>query len=218
MTEVTRLTRLIHSESDTYPVYLSNMAMYAPNTMYGATVDSDLLIEFGLEVVHDTEIPTGDVVTEGRPELISGEWYQTWVVRSYSEVEAATRLATAKTTLQAQAETMRVTQFDRGFPHTFGENVYHVQIRNADRSNLLGLRTVAKEVVAAGGDMTFEFRVYENVVVEISAAEMVAVADAAFTAATLGYRKTWAVKDGADLATTIEELPPLTTEEDFFVA
>jgi len=194
------------------------MAMYAPNTMYGATVDSDLLIEFGLEVVHDTEIPTGDVVTEGRPELISGEWYQTWVVRSYSEVEAATRLATAKTTLQAQAETMRVTQFDRGFPHTFGENVYHVQIRNADRSNLLGLRTVAKEVVAAGGDMTFEFRVYENVVVEISAAEMVAVADAAFTAATLGYRKTWAVKDGADLATTIEELPPLTTEEDFFVA
>jgi len=194
------------------------MATYQPNTCFGPTVDSDLLFELGFEVVEDTPVPTGDVVTEGTPELREGTWHQTWVVRSYSEVEAATRLANAKATLQAQAETMRVTQFDRGFPHTFGENVYHVQIRNTDRSNLLGLRTVAKEVVEAGGEMNFSFRVYENVVVNINAAEMVAVADAAFVAANVGYQKTWAVKDGARDATTIEELPPLMTEEDFFTA
>lgn len=216
MTTVTRQTRLIHAETGTYPLFMDNLATYAPNTTFGPTTDAETLIEFGLEIVKEVPAPVNDVVTEGAPEEVNGEWQQTWVSRTFSEVEMAEKLVAAKATLQAQAEGMRVTQFDRGFPHTFGENVYHVQIRNADRSNLLGLRTVAKEVVAAGSEMTFEFRVYENVVVEIGATEMVAVADAAFAAATLGYRKTWAVKDGADRATTIEELPSLPDESSFF--
>lgn len=218
MTTVNRQTRLIHAESGTYPLFLGDLSAYAPNTAFGPTTDAETLIEFGLEVVKEVPMPINDVVSEGTPEEVDGEWQQTWISRTFSEVEMADKLATAKAVLQSQAETMRITQFDRGFPHTFGENVYHVQIRNADRSNLLGLRTVAKEVVQAGGEMEFSFRVYENVVVNITAAEMVAVADAAFVAANVGYQKTWAVKDGADVATTLEELPPLANEVDFFSA
>jgi hypothetical protein len=218
MTTVTRQTRLIHAESGTYPLFMDSLAKYAPHTAFGPTTDAETLIEFGIEVVKEVPAPVNDVVSEGPPEEIDGEWTQTWISRSYGEVELAERLANAKATLQAQAETLRISQFERGFPHTFGENIYHVQIRNTDRSNLLGLRTVAKEVIAAGGDMTFEFRVYENAVVSINAAEMVAVADAAFVASTVGYKKTWDVKDGADAATTIEDLPTLPTAEDFFTA
>lgn len=65
--------------------------------------------------------------------------------------------------------------------------------------------------------MTFSFRVYENVVVDIGAAEMVAVADAAFSAATTGYAKIWAVKDGAERALTMEELPVLPDPGTFFI-
>lgn len=216
MTTVTRQTRLIHAESGTYPLFMDNLATYAPNTAFGSTTDAETLIEFGLEIVKEVPAPVNDVVTEGRPEEVNGEWQQTWISRTFSEVEMADKLVTAKATLQAQAETLRITQFDRGFPHTFGENVYHVQIRNADRSNLTGLRIIAKEVVDAGGEQTFSFRVYENVVVDITAAEMVAVANAAFVAANVGYQKTWAVKDGADRATTLEELPSLPSTEDFF--
>lgn len=218
MTTVTRQTRLIHAETGTYPLFMDNLATYAPNTTFGPTTDAETLIEFGLEIVKEVPAPVNDVVTEGAPEEVNGEWQQTWVSRTFSEVEMAEKLVTAKALLQSQAETLRVEQFERGFPHTFGGNVYHVQIRNADRSNLLGLRTVAKEVIAAGGEMTFEFRVYENVVVAIGAPEMVAVADAAFAAATLGYKKTWAVKDGADNATAVEDLPVLPTAEEFFSA
>lgn len=218
MTTVTRQTRLIHPVTRAYPLFMDNLATYAPHTAFGATTDAETLIEFGLEIVKEIPAPVNDVVTEGFPEEINGEWQQSWISRSFSEVEMAVRLETAKADLQAKAEALRISQFERGFPHTFGENVYHVQIRNTDRANLLGLRTVAKEVVAAGGTMTFEFRVYENTVVVIGAEEMVAVADAAFVAATLGYKKTWAVKDGADLATTVEELPVLPTAEDFFTA
>lgn len=218
MTTVTRQTRLIHPESGAYPIFLGDLSEYAPNTAFGPTTDAETLIEFGLEIVKEVAAPVNDVVTEGAPEEVDGEWRQTWISRTFSEVEMAEKLANAKSLLQTQAENLRIAQFDRGFPHTFGENVYHVQIRNTDRSNLLGLRTVAKEVVQAGGEMNFSFRVYENAVVNISAPEMVAIADAAFVAANVGYQKTWAVKDGARDATTIEELPPLASEADFFTA
>lgn len=218
MTTVTRQTRLIHAETGTYPLFMDGLAKYAPHTAFGPTTDAETLIEFGIEVVKEVPAPVNDVVSEGPPQEIDGEWTQTWISRSYGEVELAEQLAAAKAMLQAQAETLRIEQFERGFPHTFGENVYHVQIRNADRSNLLGLRTVAKEVVQAGGQMNFSFRVYENVVVNITAEEMVAVADAAFVAANVGYQKTWDAKDGARDATTIEEIPPLPAVEDFFTA
>lgn len=218
MTTVTRQTRLIHAETGTYPLFMDSLAKYAPNTAFGITTDAETIIEYGLEVVKEVPAPINDVVTEGAPEEIDGEWTQTWISRSFNEIETAEKLATAKTTLQAQAETLRIAQFEKGFPHTFGDFTYHVQIRNTDRSNLLGLRTVAKEVIEAGGDMTFSFRVFENVGVDINAAEMVAVADAAFTATNVGYAKTWAVKDGADRATTLEELPPLADEATFFTA
>lgn len=218
MTTVTRQTRLIHAESGTYPVFLGDLSAYAPNTAFGPTSDAETLIEFGLEVVTEVPAPVNDVVSEGIPEEVNGEWRQTWISRSYSDIETAEKLTAAKSLLQNQAETLRISQFDRGFPHTFGENVYHVQIRNTDRSNLLGLRTVAKEVVEANGEMNFSFRVYENVVVNISAPEMVAVADAAFVAANVGYKKTWDVKDAARDATTIEELPVLPDAETFFTA
>lgn len=218
MTTVTRLTRLIHAETGTYPLFMDNLSAYAPHTAFGPTTDAETLIEFGLEIVKEVPAPVNDVVTEGTPEEVDGEWRQTWIARSYSDIEKAEKLASAKSLLQGQVESMRVTQFEHGFPHTFGENVYHVQIRNTDRANLLGLRTVAKEVVAAGGDMTFSFRVYENVAVDLSAAEMVSVADAAFAATTIGYAKTWAVKDGAEAATSLEELPPLPDPGTFFTA
>lgn len=218
MTTVNQQTRLIHPDTGAYPLFMSNLATYAPFTAFGSTTDTETLLTFGLELVNTVPAPVGDVVSEGPPEKVDGAWRQTWISRTFSEVEMASKLEAAKTLLQSQAETMRLQQFDRGFPYTFGETVYHVQIRNTDRSNLLGLRTVAKEVVTAGGEMTFSFRVFENVVVNITATEMVAVADAAFVAANIGYQKTWAVKDGADLATTLEELPKLVNEDGFFSA
>jgi hypothetical protein len=208
MTEVTRLTRLIHSESDAYPVYLSDMATYAPNTMFGATVDTDCLIEFGLEVVHTTEIPTGDVVTEGRPELISGEWYQTWVVRSFDEGENSSKLAEKKEVLKAQAEQLRLTAFAKGFPYRFADDsVYHVQVRASDRGNISDLRTIAKEVIAAQAEMTFPFRVWENISVGLTAPQMVALADKTFVQVLAGYNVSWAYKDAIEAATTMEALP-----------
>jgi len=208
MSTVTRTTRLIHSDSGAYPIYLADMAKYQPNTCFGPTVESDLLFELGFEVVHDTAAPTGDVVTEGAPELREGEWYQTWVVRSFNEVEAAGQLQDRKTMLAAQAESLRIAAFAKGFPYQFdGGNVYHVQVRASDRGNISDLRTIAKEMIAAGVEMTFPFRVFENVSISLTAPEMVALADKTFQQVVAGYNVSWAYKDAIANAETMEELP-----------
>lgn len=208
MTIVTGMTRLIHSETDTYPVYMANISTYAPNSMFGPTVDSDCLIDFGLEVVHDTPIPVGDVVTEGAPELRGSEWYQTWVVRSFNPGESSSKLAEKKEVLKAQAEQLRVTAFAKGFPYRFADDsVYHVQVRASDRGNISDLRTIAKEMIAADQEMTFPFRVFENVSITLTPQEMVALADKTFQQVLAGYNVSWAYKDAIEMATTMEELP-----------
>lgn len=216
MTTVTRLTRLIHSESMAYPVYLSDMATYAPNTMFGPTVDSDCLIDFEIEVVHDTEIPTGDVVIEGIPELRDGEWYQTWITRSFNEGETSNKLAEKKELLKAQGEQLRLAAFAMGFPYQFTEeNVYHVQVRASDRGNISDLRTIAKEVIAAGQTMNFPFRVYENLSIQLTAQQMVDLADKTFQQVVAGYQVSWTYKDAIDAATSLETLP--TPPVEYFV-
>lgn len=51
----------------------------------------------GYAVLHPTERPEGDVVTEGAPEQHSdGTWHQTWEVRGYTPDEAAEALNQAK--------------------------------------------------------------------------------------------------------------------------
>lgn len=208
MTIVNRMTRLIASDEGTYPVFLSDMATYAPNSMFGPTVDSDLLIEFGIEVVNQTEIPTGDVVTEGPPEYRDGEWYQTWIVRSFNELETSSKLAEKKEILKAQAEQLRIAAFAKGFPYRFADdNVYHVQVRASDRGNISDMRTIAKELIAVGQDMPFEFRVYENVSVELTAQQMVTMADKTFQQVLAGYKISWTYKGQIEAAATFEDLP-----------
>lgn len=217
MTTVTRNTPLIHSETGDYPVYLDNLVKYAPNTSFPQTVDSDTLIDFGLEVVHQTEAPQGDVVTEGTPELKSGEWYQTWVTRSYNEIEEAQKLQSQKDYLQSNAEVLHAELFGKGFPYRFPNgDVYHVQVRATDRSNISDLRTIAKEYIAEGQDVTFDFRTYENISVTLTAAEMVEMANVTFTQVQGGYKAIWAYKDAIATATTLADLPA--TPVDIFSA
>jgi hypothetical protein len=184
--------------------------------MFGPTVDSDCLIDFGLEVVHDTPIPVGDIVTEGAPELRDGEWYRTWVTRPFNEGESSSKLAEKKEVLKAQAEQLRLTAFAKGFPYRFADDsVYHVQVRASDRGNISDLRTIAKEVIAGSGEMTFPFRVWENISVALTAPQMVALADKTFEQVLAGYNVSWAYKDAVDAAMTLETLPA--TPGEYFV-
>ena len=211
MTTVNHSTPLILSETNEYPVYLSGLGARF-NTSFGSSVDAEDLIEFGLEIVHRVATPVADVVTEGAPELKNGEWYQTWVTRAYTDEEKAGQLQVAKNGRLAELEAFRTAQFEKGFPVTFGDDVFHIQIRTADRGNISDLRTLAKE--ALEGDTPFEvpFRVYENQTVTLDAQGIMDLANATFTQVTAGYKVIWDLKDTVAAATTVAELPAVPVE------
>lgn len=212
MTIVNRSTRLIHSDTGDYPLYLADLADRVSDTSFPQTVDSEILFEFGYEVVLDTEVPVNDVVIEGAPELRDGEWYRVWNARVFNTDELAINLAVAKAALKTQAENKRVEAFDKGFPYQFGEQIYHVQIRPTDCQNITALRVIAKEATDGGTPFPVNFRVWENVSVSLTAADMVAVANTAFARVSEGYETTWAIKDQIDAATVIAELPVIPEE------
>ncbi|QBJ02728.1 hypothetical protein MZD04_gp202 [Pseudomonas phage Psa21] len=212
MTIVTRTTRLIESDTGDYPVYLSDLSARVKNTLFPTTIDSVDLFEFGYEPVLDTEIPTGDVVAEVKPTLKDGQWYRTWTSREFTPTELSTNLSDAKNRLMAQAESFRVSQFDKGFPYEFNGEIYHVQIRTTDRQNISSIRVIAKEAIQDNRDLTINFRVYENVTIPLTAVEFVAMADTTFYRVTEGYQVAWTIKDQVNSATTLAELPVIPEE------
>jgi hypothetical protein len=203
-------TRFIEVATGDYPITLDQIRNRLKATVSFTTEPQvEEMVALGYQPVYDTPIPVNDVVVAGPPQLIGGKWHQSWIERTYTQSELTDQLTTRKAELQRAAEDLRISQFERGFAYDFNEGTYHVQIRNDDRSNLTSLRIIAKEVVAAGGTMNFPFRVYENVGVVLSAEELVAMADAAFRAVTIGYQKIWGFKDGVTAATTLAELPTI---------
>lgn len=82
-------------------------ALY-PHTSFPARLVESVLSDHGFFPEHPTERPTGDVVTEGEPELRSdGKWYQTWVVRDFTPDEQQQRFEGEKSALLQAATDMR---------------------------------------------------------------------------------------------------------------
>lgn len=69
-----------------------------PNVSLPRNPTDEHLNPLGYAVLHPTEPPEGDVVTEGTPEQgEDGKWYQTWEVRDFTAEETAEALEQAKT-------------------------------------------------------------------------------------------------------------------------
>jgi hypothetical protein len=212
MTTVNRNTRLICTETGEYPIFLADLSARVPGTIFPQVVAADELLMYGYEVVVDVVVPQADVVQEGKPELRDGSWYRVWNARSFTENELSSNLAQAKANLLTNIEAFRVAQFEKGFPYQVNGEIYHVQIRTTDRQNISSIRVIAKEAIAAGADLPIAYRVYENVTVNLTASEFVAMADTTFYRVTEGYQVAWVLKDQTNNATTIAELPTIPTE------
>lgn len=213
MTLVTRDTRLINTETGEYPVYLQELSSKIPNACFPSSIDSEALVDFNYVPVMEVEAPQGDVVTEGDPVLEDGVYKRNWIVRVYSPQEYNALLQQKKETTLYNIEQLRVAQFKIGFPHLFGENadLYHVQVRDTDRVNILSYRTLAKEALAEGtaDQFSVEFRVYENVSVHLDAQAMVDMANASAVQVLAGYKVIWELKLATEQATSFEDIPAL---------
>lgn len=213
MTEITHGTALIDIKTKDYPLYLKDIGgrLELPTSL-GPGIAPEALLELGYAVVEHTDIPAKDVVIEGPPELVDGAWKRTWVCRDYSDDELWSNLEQAKEATLVAIEQLRIEQFAIGFPHTFGDDkvTYHVQVRDGDRTNLLSKRTRAMEAITAKDDSyRVGYHVYENVTVELTAKEMVDMANTADDQTSAAYALVWQLKERTKKATTLADIPKL---------
>lgn len=211
--KVTAGTLLLKLATETspqeYPVSLAGVRADT-GASFAVEPEEELINHFGYVVVDPVAVPTGDVVTEGEPELVEGRYRQTWTTRAYTAEEEAAQLAAKKIELTQQVENLRITKLEAGFPYDFGaeHGTMIVQCRAEDRTNLIASRIDADSFVTAGqGDQLLPFRTFENVIVMMMAADLVTMTNAALAYIRQVYGATWMLKDAIDGATTLAGLP-----------
>ena len=94
-----------------YPYTLAELRAAFPATSFPDNVSACDLTEFGVAHVAMTSRPAeepGEVIEEGAPALVEGEWRQTWVGRAETPEELAAAKATASAEVDGQAEATRL--------------------------------------------------------------------------------------------------------------
>lgn len=204
-------TLLIHVESGTYPLTLSSLKSRHPSISFGASMSEEELAALGYAPVARVTRPEGDVVTEVAP-VADGEggYKQAYEVRAFNEQELAEQLANKKSMIAAQVNSVRESTLAKGAAIDFGGDagVLHVQMRDGDRANLLGLKQGAERAFEGGvTDPVLPLRTEEDVTVMLTPEQMINVSWLVFDAYQEVMAASWAVKDAADAAQTADDLP-----------
>lgn len=204
-------TLFIEVATGLYPVslYMIIDKFKVMNMSFSMTPPRVDIENLGYGIVTPVEPPEGDVVTEGSPKLVNGQWEQTWFTRDFNESELATQLEVAKLTANARIMTVRNDDFQLGMTHTVDGKTFNVQLRVEDRINLLAMYTIGKEMMAGGSDQLEPFRSYENETIMLTPQQTVDMAMAALAAVKAISQSTWTLKDQVDAATKLVDIPAI---------
>lgn len=217
MNTVTYSTALAKVDSDgqllAYPVYMQTVRQENPTWSFLVVNDAEFIESLGYFVVALVDRPTEPgVVIERDPTLVNGVWTQTWEVRPYSQEELDAMLVVSKAqTLEKIAVSLNAA-LDEGFEFNFGTEeepvLGNVQLRNADRVNIIGSGLRADRLVEKGSvDPTMPFRTLQNEVKMCTPLQMTALSDQAYDAYLILIGISWQLKDAATAATQASELP-----------
>lgn len=210
MEKVNSSTLFIEVATGKYPVTLSDIARKYTDRSFSVTPPRVDISDLGYEVVNPSLKPEGDVVTEGEPELIEGEWFKVWDVRNYNDSEKSVMFTQRKETLSSQVMQIRNDDFEIGTTYTLSPEVsFNVQLRQEDRINLLLLNMRAKEAILAEDTSLESFRSYENITFKLTPTQIVEMTDTALTAVKSIYEQSWKFKDQIEAAVKMEDLPEL---------
>lgn len=151
-------TPMIRMSDMKYPVYLSDFLKEHTNVSIGSYVwEKDMRELWGYCMVHDSEVPVGDVVTEGTPELNPEDdlWYKTWTARDFSPEETAQNLARAKEDFRTRAYQQYTSDLQSGV--TVGGDTFSVEPRellNLELSKAFAFENSESNVFIRKADFT----------------------------------------------------------------
>lgn len=148
------------------------------------------------------------VIPEGHVAVRSGN---DWVYVLDSEKPEVTHvvesLEQVKERLMVQIEKLESETINKGVPYDFGApyGVLHVQLRDGDRTNLIGIRMKCLE----NENYRTTFRTYENINVPLDATSGYDITEHGLNGYITIKEAAWSLKDAVTAATTLEELPVL---------
>lgn len=209
--EINQSTRFIVIATGEFPLTLAEIRLRHPNISYGTSADEVFFKALGYGVIQPTEKPTGDVVTETTPLLQDGVYIQQWTARAFTDEEMNAQVATRVMEINIDVDRALTAALEKGAAFDFGDmGTLHIQMRAEDRINISGLKQAAEYAIQNGmPDKVFRIRTYENVVVEVMAADLVNMAWVYLDAFSALMEKAWKIKDDAKVAQTLAELPAL---------
>lgn len=213
--KVTDQDKLIEVQYCRYPVYLVDVRKKFPTTTIQDGIDHEKLRSFGFELVRQLDPPEDKVVYEEVTPLrntVTGFYEQCYVVYEAGSAPYEKKLQQRKDGLSSQLMSIRARQQEMGKPYTFPNGqVLHIQLRDGDRANILGLLQMSNEYIAAGmaDQKVFSFRSYENKNVPLNPLEMKALSMWAFGAFMSILQASWDIQNRIIQAATFEELPVL---------
>lgn len=205
-------TRFIEIETGEYPLTFQAIKAKHPLTSFAAEPTAGQLDGMGYAVVNPVEMPVGDVVTEGEPLLKEdGSYEQVFVVRAFTEEELALRLKMSQAELMTKLRVLRDEALEKGAPFDFGGNfgVQHVQLRDGDRANVIGLRFKAEALLDAGSSDLMGVRTFENVRVPLTAGQFMDLSWKYMAAFEAVMDNSWHYEDLIKASDSIVELPAL---------
>lgn len=201
--------RLIHIPTGTYPLTMTQIRQ-RENISTGPEPLLYLIQEYGYDIVYPTDRPTGDVVTEGVPELVNGYWMQRWDVRSYTEEEYAQELASRKQNRRYEFEQFFKDQLYQGVSYNLNGTTFHVQLRDVDRTNLNSIILGAQAKKANGIVGTvIPYRPRENTTIWLTPDQAIEMCLWSLQEGEEGYLNRWVFLDALDSATTFETIPEI---------
>lgn len=189
-----------------YPLSLAAIRQKNKHKMIGTGATTDLMRTLGYEVVQQVERPVGDVVVEETPVKTETGYIQVYSVRAFTQEETIERLVRAKRLFGDKVDSMLETALEKGVKFDFGapHGELHVQMRDKDRLNIIGMRTLANEGIGSQ-----PFRTYENVNLVLTAEKVIAMAAAVHNGYLALLGAAWTLKDQIAAAPSEEEIPVL---------
>lgn len=168
------------------------------------------LLELGYCLVEPTEKPVGDVVFEKHPvRAEDGTYKQVWDTRKFTAEELSVVLTARKDELLKSIGEIKVKSLARGTPVDFGDTygVQHIQLRDGDRANILGLRIKAESILSNEVAAPMGIRTYENVLVPLNADAMINLSWIILNSYEETMRTAWDLEDLVNAAENLAELP-----------
>lgn len=187
-----------------YPKYFNDVRNEYKNVSFPETPQQEVLEPFGYFPVLDSEIPEGDVITEGTPAKgEDGKWYKTYTSRNYTEEELIQVLAQSKQEKIDSTSLIIQNDLDQGYSFTLDDEQLTTKLTDEDIAKLICFEAY----VNSSSDTTFSYYFNEKFKTTLTKQQALDFISQSLSYRYKIYMQYWAFTSSVNSATKVEDLP-----------